>query len=142
MLVDRLEVMVLRQPKPQQPAVPLSMPFALPFRVAVLWPDGPGTLSVRSYLQGQLNGVTPELGLDLRNGAHDMRKLTLFPPLVNSSLGDLGYAPRRDMAMPKDMAMQPPDLAMSPDLAMPPAPDLAAAPDDMTTPLDQTSATD
>src|SRR5262245_60861008 len=47
---DQLEVLVVRQPKPQTPMMPLGEPKPLPFKVAVLWPDGPGTVSVRSYL--------------------------------------------------------------------------------------------
>jgi hypothetical protein len=133
---DQLEVQVLRQPKPEMPMVPLGEPRPLPFKVAVLWPDGPGTLSVRSYLQGKLNGVTAELALDLRNGAHDQRKLTLFPPLVGMPLGDLGGTPPRDMAAP------PADMTAPPaDMTSPPA-DMTSPPVDMTSPADMSAPTD
>lgn len=127
---DRLEVMVMRTSKPTLPMMALDSPKALPVKVAVLWPDGPGTVSVRSYLAGQLNGVSPELSLDLRNGDHDQRKLALFPPISGTALGDLGTAPGRDMAMPpRDMASAPPDMTMSP-------PDLTQPPPDLTAPVD------
>lgn len=133
---DRLEVMVLRTSKPTMPMVPLDQPKSLPVKVAVLWPDGPGTVSVRSYLSGQLNGVSAELSLDLRNGDHDQRKLSLYPPLDGTSLGDLGSVPPRDMAQtPRDMAMPPRDMAQTP-------PDMAQTPPDMTSPPDLTSPTD
>ena len=135
MSADQLEVMVIRQPKPQTPMMPLGEPKPLPFKVAVLWPDGPGTVSVRSYLMGTLNGVTPELALDLRNGEHDRRKLSLFPPLSGMQQ-DFGTAEKRDMAKPRDLSM--PDLSM-PDLSVPAdmtmGPDMTAGPD-MTMPTD------
>jgi hypothetical protein len=118
---DQLAVLVQRQPVAQMPMVVLGDAQPLPFKVAVLWPDGPGTVSVRSLLGGQLSGVTAELTLDLRNGAHDQRQLTLFPPLVGSPLGDLGSRPR-DLASPPDSAA-PADLATPSDLA--PATDLS-----------------
>jgi hypothetical protein len=133
--IDQLSVMVMRQPKPQAPMMPLGEPRPLPVKVAVLWPDGPGTVSVRSYLNGQLNGVSAELSLDLRNGAHDQRKLSLYPPLSGSGLGDLASGPR-------DMAHPPADMATPPDLTAPP-PDLTAPPPDLTAPLpDLTAPTD
>jgi hypothetical protein len=124
MEADQLEVLVVRQPKPQTPMMPLGEPKPLPFKVAVLWPDGPGTVSVRSYLQGTLNGVTPELALDLRNGEHDRRKLTLYPPLAGIPQ-DFGTVERRDMKKPMDLSM--PDLSM-PDLS-PPPPDMTGSSD-------------
>lgn len=127
---DQLEVMVKRMPKPQTPMVPLGEPRPLPVKIAVLWPDGPGTVSVRSYLQGQLNGVSAELALDLRNGAHSQRKLTLYPPLTGSLPKDLGTSTSTDMAAPLDMTkrsdmtapmdmLELPDLATSPDMDSP-----------------------
>jgi hypothetical protein len=134
MEADQLEVMVQRLPKPQSPMMPLGEARPLPFKVAVLWPDGPGTLSVRSYLAGTLNGVSSELTLDLRNGEHDMRKLTLYPPLDGRPI-DFGTPPRRDMARPVDMTMPPPpDMSMPPsDMSVPP-PDFSVPPPDFSVP--------
>lgn len=128
---DRLEVMVMRSSKPTMPMMALDAPKSLPVKVAVLWPDGPGTVSVRSYLSGQLNGVSPELSLDLRNGDHDQRRLSLFPPIDGTALGDLGSVPPRDMATmpPRDMAMPPPDMATPPPDLTPPPLDLSPSVD-------------
>ncbi len=79
--IDRLEIMIKRATAPASPMTPLDKPVALPVNVAVLWPDGPGTISVRTYLQAQMNGVSPEMALDLRNGQHELHELMLFPPL-------------------------------------------------------------
>lgn len=133
MQADQLEVMVLRQPKPQTPMMPLGEAKPLPFKVAVLWPDGPGTVSVRSYDSGTLNGVTPELALDLRNGEHAQRKLTLFPPLEGKPQDFGGPPPKRDMAKPMDLST-PPDMTMPPDMSTPV--DMMAPPPDMTMPTD------
>lgn len=135
MTADQLEVMVQRSPKPQAPMMPLGDAKALPFKVAVLWPDGPGTVSVRSYLSGTMNGVTSELTLDLRNGEHDMRKLTLYPP-IDGKPQDFGTAARRDMARPVDMTVPP-----VPDMTAPPA-DMTAGPDMTVPPPDMMMPTD
>lgn len=118
---DQLKVLLWRKDQPLSPTTPLTDRQDFPFKVALLWPDGPATVSVRSLLAGQVNGVSAEIGLDLRNGQHAQRKLTLFPPLPVSTSADM--AKPRDMTMVPDMAMPPP-----PDLAMP-QPDLADAPD-------------
>jgi hypothetical protein len=116
--------MVMRQPKPEMPMMPLGTPEPLPFKVAILWPDGPGTLSIRSFLQGQVNGVTAEITVDLSNGAHEQQLLTLFPPLVGSSLGD--------MWLPT-----PPDMTSTTDLSAPAPADLTVLPpEDLSTPTD------
>lgn len=130
---DQVQVYVARKPKTGSPVEALSEPRELPFKIAVLWPDGPATLHVRTYLQGQLNGLSPEISLDLRNGAHDKRKLTLFPPISGSPLPDMsgGVLPDmtspRDMANPPDLADPPPDLSPPADMSPPdmPAPDLS-----------------
>lgn len=142
---DQLQVLLMRKVQPVLPMMTLDSPQDLPFKVAVLWPDGPATLSVRAMLSGQLAGVSPEFALDLRNGQHLQRKVTLYPPLPGTVDVDLG-APRPDMATPAtDMATPPPDLAEAldlaelpdlfevppPDLAMPPPPDLALPPSDL-----------
>ena len=145
---DRLVVMVQRKAKPDVPAMAIDSPLALPFKVAVLWPDGAGTLSVRSYLQGTLNGVTSEIALDLRNGVHEKRKLTLYPPLPGTvgtpdmkgnPPSDMRMPPRDmrgpedDMATPDDMTMPPPDLSgPGPDLS--PLPDLSGPIQDLSSP--------
>jgi hypothetical protein len=134
---DQLALLVQRQPLAQMPMVPLGEARPLPFKVAVLWPDGPGIISVRSLLGGQLTGVTAELTLDLRNGAHAKRQLTLYPPLLGSPLGDLGSSPR-DLSAPSDMA-KPSDLSTGTDL-FPPA-DLSTA-TDMSAIPDQATAGD
>lgn len=125
---DQLQLYIQRKLKPDMPMMPLSEPQEFPLKVAVLWPDGPATLSVRSYLRGQLNGLTSELTLDLAGGAHAHRKLTLYPPLPEG---------------PADMATPPPrDLSMPPrDLSTPPA-DLTTPPDDMATAVDMSMAAD
>lgn len=125
--LDQLQLVLRRLPRPLSPAMRLPSPQALPFKVAVLWPDGPGTVSVRGYREGVLRGVTPELALDLRGGAHARRVLTFYPPLTGGD-ADLG-APD----------LRPPDLRLPPDQALPPdlsgdqaAPDMSgdqAAPD-------------
>lgn len=125
---DQLQVMFMRKPKPDMPMMPLGSPQDLPFKVAVLWPDGPATVSVRAMLSGQLAGVSPEFSLDLRNGQHVQRKVTLYAPLPGSGeLPDLA-AGRPDLSSsPPDLATNPPDLAETPDLAEPPV-DLAVPP--------------
>ncbi|MDW8283102.1 MAG: hypothetical protein RMK29_15400 [Myxococcales bacterium] len=133
--LDQLQLVLRRMPRPLSPAMRLPSPQTLPFKVAVLWPDGPGTLSVRGYREGVLRGVTPELALDLRGGAHARRVLTLYPPLAGGD-ADLGAADLHapdlrapDLRLPPDQAM-PPDLAG--DQAMPPdlAGDQATPPQD------------
>ncbi len=121
--VDQLEAVVMRQALSQMPIMPLNVAQTLPFKVAVLWPDGPGTLSIRSFLAGQLNGVTPELALDLSHGSHAQYALTLYPPLVGSPLGDM-WLPPMDMAVP-DMTTVAPDMTTT-------APDMTTRPPDMT----------
>ena len=152
MRADQLQVLLMRKVQPALPMMTLDSPQDLPFKVAVLWPDGPATLSVRAWLGGQLAGVSPEFALDLRNGQHLQRKLTLYPPLPGTADVDLG-APRPDMATPPadlsatcpglaevpdlaeapDLFEVPPDLTMPPppDLAFPPPPDLALPPSDL-----------
>lgn len=116
--VDQVQVYVARKAKTSSPVEALSEPRELPFKVALLWPDGPATLHVRTFLQGQLNGLTPEISLDLRNGTHDKRKLTLYPPLTGTGLPDLGMTPPPDMTSPRDMA-NPADMATPPDMDPP-----------------------
>jgi hypothetical protein len=127
---DQLKVLILRKEQPVSPSTPLSTVQDFPFKVALLWPDGPGNLSVRSLLAGSLNGVSAELSLDLRNGQHAQRKLTLFPPLP-------GTTPM-DMAKPRDLSMLP-DLTTPKDLTV--TPDLTATPD-LSEPPDLTVTTD
>lgn len=119
---DQLRMMLLRKEQPLSPMTPLGSVQDFPFKVAVLWPDGPANLSVRSSLGGMLNGVSAEISLDLRNGQHAQRKLTLYPPLPGSQPTDMAR-PRDmttlpDMAVPPDMTV-PPDLTVLPDLTMP-----------------------
>ena len=146
---DQLQVMVKRAPSPTSPMMPLGSPQRLPFKVAVLWPDGPGTVSVRSFSGGTLNGVTPELALDLRGGAHARYALTLFPPLpgggdkLDMGAGDLrardlrpapDLRPEEDLAVPEDLSV--PDLRPADggaDMTMPR--DLAMVAPDMTMPM-------
>lgn len=118
---DQLQVMFMRKPKPDMPMMPLGSPQDLPFKVAVLWPDGPATISVRAMLSGQLAGVSPEFSLDLRNGQHQQRKVTLYPPLPgNADQPDL-LTSRPDLSSPADLSTVNPDLATpSPDLSVPP----------------------
>jgi hypothetical protein len=137
--VDQLQLQFMRKPKPDLPMMALGTPQELPFKVAVLWPDGPATLSVRALLSGQLVGVSPEFALDLRNGQHQQRKLTLYPPLPGT-VADLGGT-RPDLSSnPKDLATTPPDLAEVPDMAMS-EPDLAMSPPDLAVPPDQSTPT-
>lgn len=135
---DQLQVMFMRKPKPDMPMMPLGSPQDLPFKVAVLWPDGPATISVRAMLSGQLAGVSPEFSIDLRNGQHVQRKLTLYSPLPgNGELPDL--ATRSDLSSPpRDMATSNPDLAEPQDLAEPTPPDLSVPPPpiDLALPID------
>lgn len=138
---DQLQVMLMRKAKPDQPVMALGSPQDLPFKVAVLWPDGPATLSVRAMLEGQLAGVSPELALDLRNGQHLQRKITLYPPLPGTEAVDMA-SHRRDLSTPPDLAKQPPDmtevpdLLETPDLSTPLPPDLSTPlPPDLSTPL-------
>lgn len=150
---DQLQVLLMRKVQPVLPMMTLDNPQDLPFKVAVLWPDGPATLSVRAMLSGQIAGVSPEFALDLRNGQHLQRKVTLYPPLPGTVDVDLGAArpdmatPAMDLATPPppdlaeapdlaelpDLFEVPPDLALPPppDLAMPPPPDLALPPSDL-----------
>lgn len=114
---DQIRIMLLRKEQPLSPMMPLSSVQDFPFKVAVLWPDGPANLSVRSSLAGSINGVSAEISLDLRNGQHAQRKLTLYPPLPNTQPTDM--ARPRDMTAPPDMAV-PPDLTLPPDLTVPP----------------------
>ncbi len=123
---DQLKVLIWRKDQPLSPTTPLGDRQDFPFKVALLWPDGPASVSVRSMLAGTVNGVSAEISLDLRNGQHAQRKLTLFPPLPTS--------PSMDMARPRDMTMLP-------DLSTPPQPDLAEQPD-LTAPADLSSPTD
>ncbi|MFO0655860.1 MAG: hypothetical protein U0787_12385 [Polyangia bacterium] len=124
---DQLKVLIWRKDQPLSPTTPLGARQDFPFKVALLWPDGPASVSVRSLLGGQVNGVSAEIALDLRNGQHAQRKLTLFPPLPVTP--PLDMAKPRDLSMVPDMAMPLPDLAMPlPDLAMPP-PDQSMVPD-------------
>lgn len=132
---DQLQVLLMRKVQPVLPMMTLDSPQDLPFKVAVLWPDGPATLSVRAMLGGQIAGVSPEFALDLRNGQHLQRKLTLYPPLPGTADVDLGSS-RPDMATPSaDLATTSPDLAEVPDLSevqdlpeVPPPPDLTMPP--------------
>jgi len=126
--VDQVQVFVSRQAKPLSPVDALSEPRDLPFKVAILWPDGAASLHVRTFLQGKLNGLTPEITLDLRNGAHERRKLSLFPPIVGTDLPDMAGnpPPRPDMTSPRDMATPadmatPEDMTTPADMPMPPA---------------------
>ena len=106
---DQLQVLLMRKVQPVLPMMTLDNPQDLPFKVAVLWPDGPATLSVRAMLSGQIAGVSPEFALDLRNGQHLQRKVTLYPPLPGTADVDLG-ASRPDMATPAmDLATTPPE---------------------------------
>lgn len=131
---DQLQVMLMRKSKPDQPMMALGSPQDLPFKVAVLWPDGPATLSVRAMLEGQLTGVSPELSLDLRNGQHLQRKLTLYPPLPGTEAVDMASGRRDLSSSPPDLVTAPPDLAEvpdlaeSPDLSVTPPPDLSVTP--------------
>ena len=84
---------------------------------AVLWPDGPATLSIRAMLGGQLAGVSPEFSLDLRNGQHLQRKVTLYAPLPGSSETPDLASNRPDMSSPADLSTSSPDLAEPPDVA-------------------------
>jgi len=129
---DQLKVLILRRDQPLSPSTPLSSVQEFPFKVALLWPEGPANVSVRSLLAGMTNGVSAELSLDLRNGQHAQRKLTLYPPLPTGTptdmarVRDLSTLP--DLTPPADLLMSPPDLTMSqPDLAVPP--DLSAPTD-------------
>lgn len=125
---DQVQVFVARKPTAANPVEALSEPRELPFKIAVLWPDGPATLHVRTFLDGQLNGLSPEISLDLRNGAHEKRKLTLYAPILGSPLPDMSGGVLPDMTTPRDMA-NPPDLADPPDLGTPPdmaSPDMPA----------------
>ena len=132
--VDQVQVFVSRQAKPLSPVDALGEPRDLPFKVAILWPDGPASVHVRAFLQGTLSGLTPEITLDLRNGAHDKRKLTLFPPIVGTDLPDMaGNPPRPDMASPRDMAT-PADMASPADMA--PPDDMTPPPTDLPMPTD------
>ena len=129
--VDQVQVYVSRQAKPLSPVDALGEPRSLPFKLAVLWPDGPATMYVRTFLQGKLNGLTAEISLDLRNGAHEKRKLTVFPPIFGIDLPDMAGPPppRADMAMPRDMAT-PMDMATPVDMAD----DMPAPPTDLPMP--------
>lgn len=127
---DQLRIMLLRKEQPLSPMTPLSAVQDFPFKVAVLWPDGPANLSVRSSLSGMTNGVSAEISLDLRNGQHAQRKLTLYPPLPNTQ--------PTDMARPRDMAVQP-DLAVPPDMTV--LQDMAVPPD-LTVPADLATSSD
>ena len=113
--LDQLQVMVQRKPNTDMTMMALSSGQELPFKVAVLWQDGPATLSVRGLRGGQVQGVTPEIALDLRNGKHAQQLLTLYPPIV----GGMGLdAP--DMAKPPaDMAKPPADMTVPEDLTKP-----------------------
>lgn len=125
---DQLQVLFMRKPKPDMPMTPLGNPQDLPFKVAVLWPDGPASVSIRAMLGGQLAGVSPEFSLDLRNGQHLQRKVTLYAPLPgNGDTPDLASS-RPDLSSPADLSTSNPDLADPPDLAEPPIPDLAVPP--------------
>lgn len=130
---DQLQVLVQRKPAPTMQMMALGSPQVLPFKVAVLWPDGPATVSVRSSLAGQVNGVTSELILDLRAGQHTMRRVTLFPPLLGPGLPDLATGPR-DLMRPADLRT--PDLSSPPDLS--PPEDMSVAQPDLTLPPDLT----
>ncbi len=127
---DQLKVMLLRKEQPLSPSTPLSSVQEFPFKVALLWPDGPANLSVRSSLNGVVNGVSAEISLDLRNGQHAQRKLTLFPPLPNTQPTDMARI--RDLGTLPDLTT-PPDLTLMPDLTTPP---------DLTDPVDQATTTD
>lgn len=127
---DQVQVFVARKPKTGSPVEALSEPRELPFKIAVLWPDGPATLHVRTFLQGQLNGLSPEISLDLRNGAHEKRKLTLYSPLQGTGLPDMAGGTPPDLSTPRDMA-SPPDLSDPPmpadmSTADMPAPDMGS----------------
>lgn len=125
--VDQVQVYLSRKEKPASPLMALSDPRELPFKVAVLWPDGPGTIYLRTYLGGQLNGLTPELSMDLRNGQHERRKLTLFSPLSGTGPVDMaGGPPPRDMSSPRDMT-SPADMTDPADMANPV--DMGSVPD-------------
>lgn len=148
--VDQLQVFVTRKAAPSSPMTPLGSPQDLPFKVAVLLPDGVSLLSVRSFLGGTMNGITPEISLELRSGAHDKRLLTLYPPLPGGTGRDMSVGgmdmrqppidmrqppvdlrPPADLRPPSDMNtpdLNMPDLSASPDLAPPPdmtPPDMA-----------------
>ena len=130
---DQLQVLVARKPATTMQMMALGSAQQLPFKIAVLWPDGPAALSVRTLLGGQVNGVTSELVVDLRNGQHGLKRLTAFPPLPGpAGLPDLAVV--RDMAR-TDMAKPPGDMAMPEDMAVPedmtvvPQPDLTMPPD-------------
>lgn len=120
---DQLEVLLSRQTKGRNPMMALGSPQDLPVKVAVLWPDGGATISVRSFVAGVLTGVSAELTLDLRGGAHAKRALTLYPPIAGPTPADLAG---RDLATPPPPDLATPDLA-TPDLATPDmaTPDLA-----------------
>ncbi len=127
---DQLKVMLLRKEQPLSPSTPLSSVQDFPFKVALLWPDGPANLSVRSSLSGVVNGISAEISLDLRNGQHAQRKLTLFPPLPTTQPTDMARV--RDLSSLPDLTT-PPDLTVMPDMTAPP---------DLTDPVDQTVTTD
>jgi hypothetical protein len=117
-LVDQLELMIMRSRSVRSPMMRMSSAQELPFKVAVLWEDGAATLSVRSYLQGRLNGVTPELTVELSNKAHVSRALTLYPPLPGG--GDMGMGGQdlrrqEDLRRPEDL--RPPDDLSTMDLS-------------------------
>ncbi len=112
---DQLQLFLWRKERPISPMTPLGSAQEFPFKVAVLWPDGPANFSVRSFLQGKANGVSAELTLDLRGGQHAQRRLTLFPPLPTSPLPDLG--PPKDFVDPPDL--DPPKDADPSDLPNP-----------------------
>lgn len=133
---DQIKVLIWRKEQPFSPTTPLGSKQEFPFKVAVLWPDGPANLSVRSFLDGSLHGVSGELTLDLRNGQRAQRKLTLFPPLASNAPQDMArskdFSVVRDMTLPPDLSSLPdlsdqPDLSDSPDLSIPP--DLSSSPD-------------
>lgn len=114
---DQLKVLIWRKDQPLSPLTPLGDRQDFPFKVALLWPDGPASVSVRSLLAGTVNGVSAEISLDLRNGQHAQRKLTLFPPLPAGAPVDM--ARPRDMTIVPDLATPKPDLAVVPDLSEP-----------------------
>jgi hypothetical protein len=138
--VDQLQVFVTRKAAPSSPMAPLGSPQDLPFKVAVLLPDGVSLLSVRSFLGGTMNGITPEISVELRSGAHDKRLLTLYPPLPGGTGRDMASGGGADMRQPPvDMRQPPVDLRPPADMS---TPDMSVGMPDMAMGADMTTAAD
>ena len=137
-LADRFR---LRGPRLRSDGVRILLALALLGTLTLLF------LSARHA--GARRAAVDPPGTHTRNGAHDKRKLTLYPPLSGTPLGDLGGTPPpRDMAthppdmstQPADMSTQPADMSTQPDMAAPP-PDMAMT-SDMTDPADMPAKID